>query len=169
MEEELIIATSGDVTFETLKKKSYYSESEASKDANVFIIPEEHLRDGYDILFFENTKNLLRALNDHGDIKADVPCSEEDFKEIELHSGLLELGTFLVTSFIFPIFVNLVSSFIYDLIKKNDDDPKKVKARLKVNVDKKNGKSIKFEYKGPASTFNSSMKKIEEILEENDD
>ena len=149
-------------TLEEIKNKQYFSTECDIENAKALILPYENFREGYDILYPENTKELLRYFESNG-FKIDVPCSENDYKEIELHDSLIDLGIFLLNSAFLPIFLNLISSFLYDKFKKKGKDPSEAEAKIVINIEENKSKSIRFEYKGTAKGLVDSLKQIEKI------
>ncbi len=164
--DDLIIEYDTSVSFENVKTANYFSSECDINNTDVLLLPYERFREGYEILFSEQAKEILRFLENSNQIKVDVPCSDEDFKEIELHDAVFDLGIFLLTSAVLPVFLNLISSYLYDKIKKRGKDAKAVETKIEINVEKDKNKTIKFKYKGSAKGFVDSLKEIEKITKD---
>ena len=105
---------------------------------------------------------FLQYLKDNAneEVVPDIAVGDDDFQSLELHSAVVVVTTFIVSSIIFPVAINMVSSYLYDLAKRyhrSDDD---MQAELNIIVEE-NGRSKKVSYKGPASkvrtVLNSSI------------
>ena len=134
----LIVEYDNGIPLEDIKTKNYFSPECDIDNVDVLLLPYEHFRGGYNILFSEYATEILRYLNNTKQIKADAPCSDEDFKEIELHDAVIDLGIFLLSGVVLPIFLNLISSFLYDKIKNKGEDANKVEAKIVINANKDN-------------------------------
>ncbi|NLE04327.1 MAG: hypothetical protein GX638_05920 [Crenarchaeota archaeon] len=165
MNNELVTIEESTLDFDSIKQEAYYPKEldDYLSKCDVWIVPEEIHRDGYDILFPEHTKDVKRFLFCKG-MKIDVPCKDDDFHEIELHDASILLGSFLLTSIVLPLFINLISSYIYDKVLSKDKDNE---VKLNLHIKSQKGKVVKIKYKGPASKMNSTLKEVEKIA--NDD
>jgi hypothetical protein len=125
---------------------------------NVLIVPIEKFRDYSNPLFPVGTEELFHYLKDNSENKlsVEVCIDDEDYKELALHSDLIIICGFVVTVFVAPILVNLISSYIENRwVKKSHKESTKLKVEITV-VDNDKG-SKKFKYEGAAKDFKETM------------
>lgn len=137
---------------------------ESIKKSNVLLVPCDRYNDG-NWLFTEYTHEIFEYINevDDDDIKMDICISDEEYKKLELHSEVINLGIFLVTNIVFPTLVGILSSFLYDKIKKYHKKPTETNTNVEVIVEK-NGKSKKVIYRGTIENFEKTMKSIKDTI-----
>ena len=125
--DKVLTISDTDISFEQIYKKEYIPVEyiDDIKKANLLIIPHENFRDEGDILFPETTREFFDFIKETSaeDVIADITISDEDFQRIELHSAVVEVATIIVESVVFNIALNLIASFLYDLIKKYHRKP----------------------------------------------
>lgn len=148
--------TDSDVTFEKIYKKEYIPTEylDDIKKANLLIIPNENFRDEGDVLFPETTREFLDFIREfpNDEIIADIAISDEDFKRIELHSAVIEVAPIIVQTIVLPIALNIISSFLYDLVKKYRRKPEDTSAKVQIITEETaTKKSKKITYEGPVS------------------
>ena len=148
--------TDSDVTFEKIYKKEYIPTEylDDIKKANLLIIPNENFRDEGDVLFPETTREFFDFIREfpNDEIIADIAISDEDFKRIELHSAVIEVAPIIVQTIVLPIALNIISSFLYDLVKKYRRKPEDTSAKVQIITEETaNKKSKKITYEGPVS------------------
>lgn len=134
------------------------------KYANVLLIPEDRYQDGT-WLFTEYTSEIYNYLKENAseDVKMDICISDKDYKKLELHSEVINLGEFLVTNVILSIFINLLSSYLYDKLRKNHKKPKDVNTSVNITVEK-NGKSKKITYSGSVENFEKVLMDVKDNI-----
>lgn len=148
--------TDSDVTFEKIYKKEYIPTEylDDIKKANLLIIPNENFRDEADVLFSETTREFFDFIREfpNDEIIADIAISDEDFKRIELHSAMVEVAPIIVQTIVLPIALNIISSFLYDLVKKYRRKPEDTYAKVQIITEETaTKKSKKITYEGPVS------------------
>lgn len=148
--------TDSDVTFEKIYKKEYIPTEylDDIKKANLLIIPNENFRDEGDVLFPEITREFFDFIREfpNDEIIADIAISDEDFKRIELHSAVIEVAPIIVQTIVLPIALNIISSFLYDLVKKYRRKPEDTSAKVQIITEETaTKKSKKITYEGPVS------------------
>ena len=148
--------TDSDVTFEKIYKKEYIPTDylDDIKKANLLIIPNENFRDEGDVLFPETTREFFDFIREfpNDEIIADIAISDEDFKRIELHSAVIEVAPIIVQTIVLPIALNIISSFLYDLVKKYRRKPEDTSAKVQIITEETTTKkSKKITYEGPVS------------------
>lgn len=127
----------------------------------------EGFRDEGDVLFPETTREFFDFIKETAgdDVIVDIAVSDEDFQCIELHSAAIEVATIIVESALFSIAINLVSSFLYDLIKKYHRKAEDTSAKVKIiteETDKKKTKMITYE--GPVSGVKDTLDQVAKDL-----
>ena len=153
----MVIITESEIRFEDIYKKPYVTSNilDEIKKANALILPNEGFRDKTDPMFPEETSVFFEYLKSHSDesgLLPDICIDDENYKLLELHDAELLLPSLIVTSFILPVVINLISSYLYDKIKQKRED---FNIEIKIiEQDKDVSKSL--EYKGPASDFKRS-------------
>jgi hypothetical protein len=81
-------------------------------------------------------------------------CTEKaQYLEIDLNSVELFLGTFLISSIIVPVFVNLISEFIKNKLTHNDD---KITINIIINDNRQNN-SIAINFRGTKEDFDHKV------------
>ena len=148
--------TDSDVKFEKIYKKEYIPTEylDDIKKANLLIIPNENFRDEGDVLFPETTREFFDFIREfpNDEIIADIAISDEDFKRIELHSAVIEVAPIIVQTIVLPIALNIISSFLYDLVKKYRRKPEDTSAKVQIITEETaTKKSKKITYEGPVS------------------
>ena len=151
-------------TIEEMSKRVYLTSDTAStiKKSNVLLIPNETYTD-YPV-FPENTTsfyNYLKEKTKDSDIILDVCINDEDYKELELHDAVVILPSIILQEPFYSIIINIISNYIYDLIKKKGEKSLTVKTDILVE---KNGETKKIYYNGPAEEFDKVMKSIKKNI-----
>ena len=93
-------------------------------DKSILLIPFENLRDTPNPLMFPiGTENVLRYFKNNlpENQTIDICISDEDYQEFAFYSDYKRLGNFLVKSVALVVFVNVLSSYVYDQYIKEDD------------------------------------------------
>ena len=154
--------TDSNVTFEKIYKKEYVPMEylDEIKKANLLIIPNENFRDKGDVLFPETTREFLDFIREfpNDEVIVDIAISDEDFKRIELHSAVIEVAPIIVQMVILPIAVNIISSFLYDLVKKYHRKSEDISAKVQIIAEETaTKKSKKIIYEGPVSGIKEAL------------
>ena len=157
-----------DLAFESLKVKPYFPTTlqEDISKANVLLIPLENFRNGIDALFPENTDDFLQFLkcNESLGLIPDIVISDEQYKKIEMHCDWLFLGIVLVEYVALPIFINILSNYLYDKIKNNKIKRDSI-VEIEINVEEtKTKKTKRIRYKGAADDVKKSLDDITEKI-----
>lgn len=167
--DKVLTISDTDISFEQIYKKEYIPVEyiDDIKKANLLIIPNENFRDEGDILFPETTREFFDFIKETSaeDVIADITISDEDFQRIELHSAVVEVATIIVESVVFNIALNLIASFLYDLIKKYHRKPEDTSAKVKIITEEtKTKKSKIITYEGPVSGVKEALEQAEKDL-----
>lgn len=153
-----------DLTFEKIYSKEYITDDilEDVKKANILLVPDKKYSE--EPVFPERTTEFLDYLKDNAPVNncvVDICISDEQYKRLELHDATVILPVILVQYVYYPIIINLISSYLYDLMKKTDNDNTKLKTEI---IIEKDGESRKIKYDGPAEYFEKSLKAIKKNL-----
>ena len=145
-----------DITFEKIYEKEYIPPEYLNdiKEANFLIIPNEEFRDEKGTFFPETTRQFFEYIKESSekDIIAYIAISDDDFQQLELHSAVVDVATIIVKDIVLPIAINLISSFLYDLIKNYHRAPNETSAKVRIITEEtKTKKSKIITYEGPVS------------------
>ena len=151
-----------DLTFEKIYEKKYIPSEylDEIKKANLLIVPNENFRKKGDVLFPETTREFFEYIQDHpnDEIVADIAISDDNFQRIELHSAVIEVATIIVNVVVLPVAINMISNYLYDLIKKYHRKPEDTSARLKIISEETKTKKTKIiSYEGPVSEVKDTL------------
>lgn len=149
-----------DITFEKIYSKDYFPNSVPGiREANMLLIPNENLRDNTGFTFPETTDEFYEFLQEraNADFKPEIAISDEDFRKFCMHSAEVTLATMVCTLFIAPIVTNLISAYLSYLalryLRKEDE----LSAEINLIIQDENGRSIKFNYRGPVSGVKETL------------
>ena len=159
-----------DLSFDEVYRKNWFPNevAEEVKKANFLIIPSDFTSNGMGVVFPETTTEFFDYIRQQSneEIRCDIAISDDNYRKIEKHSALIEVATVIVSSAILPIALNLISSFLYDLVSHYKRPPEKTSAKVTVFAEEtKIKKTVKIEYEGPVSGITSLEKSIEHIFE----
>ena len=151
-----------DLPFEKIYEKKYIPSEylDEIKKANLLIVPNENFRKKGDVLFPETTREFFEYIQDHpnDEIVADIAISDDNFQRIELHSAVIEVATIIVNVVVLPVAINMISNYLYDLIKKYHRKPEDTSARLKIISEETKTKKTKIiSYEGPVSEVKETL------------
>ena len=126
------------------------------REAAVLIIPTD-LRPEYEgPVFPRGTPEVFRYLSDNMDNYAIVEAAilDEDYIEFEHRSETLILPViFIAKDVLLPLVVNLLGSFIHELLKTRRVQESEPTVKSKVHYERADGGKFLLEYEGPADTF----------------
>lgn len=160
--ESKIIVLDSEINFDKIYEKEYVPKEYISdiKKSNFLIIPCEKYKNENCIFFPECTREFLEYLRDSDEksIVVDIASSDESFKQLELHSSEIEVATIIIKDVILSIAINLISSFLYDLVKKYRKKPENVNAKVNIITEEtKSKKSKTIFYEGPVSGIKDAL------------
>ena len=156
------------INFEILKTKEYYPinlDDEISK-ANILLIPFENFRNGFVALFPEVTDDFFQFLKSHesSEFVPNIVIDDDKYEKIEMHCDWLNLGSVLVQSVVFPLFISLLANYISGRIEKNKLN-KESTVEIEINVEEtKSKKTKRINYKGSAKDIEKSLSNITEKI-----
>jgi hypothetical protein len=121
---ELTITDSKE-TFDSWLTKDYVTEElKASlSKAAILIVPFENLRDTPKPIFPIGTEEILRYFKEMlpDEYPIDICITDEDYQEFAFYSDYKRLGHFVIKEIAIPVFVGVISTFIYDKYIKLDE------------------------------------------------
>lgn len=183
--------------FETWLNKEFITPDlkQLLADKSILLIPFENLRDTPNPLMFPiGTENVLRYFKNNlpENQTIDICILDEDYQEFAFYSDYKRLGNFLVKSVAIAVFVNVLSSYVYDQFIKEDDTKPQIQIidkstnttinnhisnladkkflepthiKFSVTVVDSLGKSKNISYEGPASEIDSVLKTLKDYEE----
>ena len=112
-------------TFSTWLSRDYINtelQIELAK-ASILLTPFEDLRDNTPPVFPIGTESLIEYFKKNlpSEISIDICIGEDDYLEFAFYNNYKRLGKFVVISVAIPIFVTVLSSYIYDNYVKADE------------------------------------------------
>lgn len=157
---KMIKISATDLNFEKALNKSYISNTlkEQLKNSQMLILPYENVKGYTGPVFPEGTMDFFRYLEsiNNKEINIDICADDDIYKELILHSDLVNIGLILVNELALPIVVNFIWYYIQNnLLNKN----KEQKVKLEIIVEK-NGESKKISYEGDAIVFKETINEI---------
>jgi len=124
--------------------------------ANFLVVPREGFRERTEPVFPVGTESLYDFIKNQASdgMKPDICIEDNDYRELALHSTLLIIGGFIVTSLVAPVVVNVISEYIK---KKMGPDHADGTVKCDITVVDENGAAKKITYEGPATTFERTV------------
>lgn len=186
--------TETDENFETWLGKEYVTSDlkQVLSNASILIVPFDNLRDTINpYLFPVGTEEILRYFREklESDQYIDICITDEDYQEFAFYSDYKRLGNFLVTTVAIPLFVSVLSSYVYDKYLKEDEQKPQIQVidnsthlvtnnhistvtkkkylepthiKISVTVVDSTGKSKNVSYEGPAKEFDAVLNSLKE-------
>ena len=131
--------------------------------SGILLIPTPNFRENVGMAFPQGTVELYKYIEEKvSSISTVELCiNDEDYQEIALYSRQLRLGTFIVTLLIAPVLVNVLSSYISEKLKGNNED------KISVSIQIEDGcKNYKLTYDGNVNDFIKIKKDVEQVISE---
>ena len=124
--------------------------------ANILLVPNFLSAEGKKLVFPEHTESLFQYLKDNASSGAnvDICIEDEDYVERALHSDLISLATFVVTSVLIPVLVNLLSDYIKKVYGRQAEKSDVEVTLIEVKPD---GNARKLSYKGKAADLKKTI------------
>lgn len=150
-----------DITFDSIKTKKYYPKEYDTElqSSDLIILPS----DDSEIIFPEITTDFYKFLIDSNLMHSSIAISDDNYRRVEKHCDWIELGVILLNIIVLPVAVNMISSFLYDRIKKLNKKDDEVMVDVQIIVEEtKTKKSKKIIYKGPVNGIEETLEKTSE-------
>ena len=149
-----------ETTIESLKLESYFPTefSDEILSSNVILLPVENYNKVDYPVFPEKTSAFYDYLkeNETEGIKTSICIADDRYAELELHNDEITLATIIIFYIALPMTVNLISNYLFDIMKKR-------RTKLNVKIDiivTKNKKSKKIKYQGAVEEFEKTLKSL---------
>lgn len=122
------------------------------EEANLLIVPQEGFRERDDDLFPVGTEELLAFLKAEApsDVTVDICSDGDSYKELAVHSALLDLGGYIVSHIVAPVVVVLLVRY---LTKRVGPKTRSTAAKLSLTVESRRSprsRAVEITYEGPA-------------------
>lgn len=141
--------------------------------ADVLIVPS--MMPAQPKAFMTGTMDLYAVLKTQMGDKIEICIADDDYEEIELNSRTLRLGRFCVREVVLPVFLGVLSAYIYDRLK--EPEPLEVTGEVPeyqqpatvsftIEVEDSLGKKKEFQYEGPAADYKEVAAEIERLWNE---
>lgn len=126
------------------------------ESANVLIVPMNGFGQYDEPLFVAGTDDLLQYFKrlESDEILLEVCVEDEDYTELSLHSDLIRLGSFVVKNVVLPLFLNLLSAYVYEKVLSR---PEESWVHVEVTAINRFGDSKIVKFKGPVTTFKAEI------------
>jgi hypothetical protein len=125
---ELTITDTND-NFESWLNKEFVTKElkELISNASILIVPFENLRETTNPLLFPiGTEEILRYFKEKlpQEHFIDICITDEGYQEFAFYNDYKRIGNFIITAVAVPIFVTILSSYVYDnYIKEDNSQP----------------------------------------------
>lgn len=181
-------------SFESWLSKDFVTEDlrDTLSKASILIIPFEKLRDTPNPLLFPvGTEDILRYFKEKlsQEHVIDICITDADYQEFVFNSDYKRLGNFLVKSVAVPVFVTILSAYVYDKYIKEDNTKPQIEiidnsthttinnhistladkkylepthVKFSVTVVDTTGASKKISFEGPAKDIDTALKALKE-------
>jgi hypothetical protein len=131
--------------------------------ADVLFVPIKGFREINEPLFPQGTESLFAFVREKlsPNVSVDICVEDDQYKELALHSDLINLGIILVSQVITPTFVNVLSEYINGKIAlKRSNNPA---IKVDIIIDKKEGKSTQITYEGEPEHFSKVIEEVKRL------
>ena len=153
---------------ETSRGFRYWSEkqgestelSDAILSADVVLLPNDGFRDYQGFVFPVGTEELFARLNERlpENVLVDVAVSDDEYREVAVHSDLVTIAEILVTKVAAQVLVSFLADYFKQRLRWRFDRTN-VKATLVIeDKDGTRHRTVRMTFEGPAPEFESAMK-----------
>ncbi|HBC3862533.1 hypothetical protein ABK16_00310 [Vibrio parahaemolyticus] len=108
--------------------------------------------------FYRGTLDFLDYLNENG-LNTTVYATDEGYIELSLHGADHWIGRLLIQSFTIPLFIGLLTNYVYDELKALPDD----NISINVVVEQDAGNSISVDFRGRVSDLSVALNEIRKL------
>lgn len=152
--------TDCDITIDSLKEKPFFPQEyyEEILSSNIILLPVENYNKVDYPVFPEKTDSFYEYLkeNEPDGVSSSICIADDKYAELELHNDEITLATVLVLSVALPLTINLISNYLYDIMRK-----RRIKLNVKIDIIvTKNKKSKKIKYQGAVEDFEKTLKSL---------
>lgn len=157
--EEVFEVKESDLTFDSIKDR-YGNISIDLKSANALAIPVEGHDEVSGKVFHAGVDNVYNFFKEKdSQVVFDIYADDDEVNELSLHAADFFLGSFIVSSLVAPLFINLLSNYVYDYLKARSED----NIAIDVTVDNGKGKSKKVVYRGKIENLSKAIEEINKV------
>jgi hypothetical protein len=108
--------------------KSYFSDDLKNQiiSSDIVILPMEGFRDYKGPLFPRGTESAYLYLKKNLPSKYNIEIAiyDEDYKELSVNYALVDIGIFMLTAVLLPLFLNLLANYIFYKFSSKDNNVK---------------------------------------------
>jgi hypothetical protein len=132
--------------------------------AEILIVPLKDFREGVPFAFHQDTASFARYLAKSlvGQAKIEVLADDEEYIEIALHGASFRFSTIVVGYVLAPLLINLLSSYIYDVLKAKPSDS----VEMSLVIEDHDCRAMRVGFKGEAKDFALIADKVSQISRE---
>lgn len=120
-----LTVTDTNENFDTWISKEFVPQDlrDSLSNAAIMMVPFENLREDTGPLFPTGTEELFRYFKENlpKEIQIDICIADEDYQEFAFYNDYKRLGHFIITAIAVPVFVGILSPYIYDNYIKHDE------------------------------------------------
>ncbi|ABK61353.1 hypothetical protein [Clostridium novyi] len=150
-----------EITFKDIYNKDYFPiEYESQiKRANVLLIPIEKFKDYNSPVFPEGTQEFFEYIKEKSvgtKLVPDICISDNNYKELELHSSVINLCEIIVKQAVLSIITSMIGSYFYEKLKQTKDT---IRGTVKITVEC-DGESKKIQFEGNIEDFERTVDSI---------
>lgn len=187
-------------TLETWINRPYISDNLKTElsTAKILFVPFENLRDFETPLFPLETSDLLRYFKNNvpASIDVDICITDDLYTEFAFYNNYKRLGNFVIVAVAVPIFVGVISSYVYEKFLKEEESKPTInvvdrsthvtinapeiskittkkylqptQVKFSVTVVDSTGKSKTIKFEGAAKDIDTALKALKDYEEPND-
>jgi hypothetical protein len=165
-EDKVFEITSSNITFTSAIEEVGLSQERINelKTKNIWAIPVKNYHGKEGFFFFGGAREFYMFCKEYTtNHDMDFCIEKTQYSEIDLNSIELFLGTFLITSIVVPIFVNLISDFIRRKLTHDSDE---ITVNIIINNISQNN-STNIHFKGTRDEFENKVLRTLSIYNKN--
>ncbi|PHR85443.1 MAG: hypothetical protein COA59_00305 [Colwellia sp.] len=141
----------GDLTVDLTNKNTL------SLPVNGYFIPDS--KEQNKNTFHTTIDDVYEYFSQSEELAFDVYSDDEDINYLSLHSDSFWLGTFIISSVISPVFIGLLTNYIYDKLKAKKED----QISIEVIVDSGTKKSKSIRFRGKVEGLDKAIEAINKL------
>ena len=135
-EKDIFKVEQSNENFDTWTAKEFVSEDirPTLRQASILVVPTLGFRDTNEPTFPVGTEDFLAYFKERlpKEFTIDICVDDEHYQELALHSNYKRIGTFLVSTVALSVFLNILSSYIYDNVIKEEESKPQIQT---INID----------------------------------
>jgi len=162
-EKPLIKISDSDISFEALLAQEDIDDETMlrARNANVLLLPDSNIREGIRAFQGQTLDFFKYALSKEEYGKVELFENSGRERVLSLHDHNIFLPTIFVSWVVFPVVINLVSNYLYDLYRKSQDQCNS-NANFKIIIEnQEKGISKQLVYQGPVQGLKNTLEGID--------